>query len=153
MRNYIISIVVAGIVCGIAGTMLSKNTATGKLANILTGVLMCVTILTPLTKISFDHITDYFDTLSMDADYYTQSGKTAAQTDIYTIIKSQTEAYILDKAKSLGLEVAVEVELDDNNSVPCGVTVTGAISPYAKRVMVAYIEETIGIAKENQRWI
>lgn len=153
MKNYVMSIVIAGIVCSIAKAMLSKNTATGKLVGILTGVLMCVTILTPLTRISFDHITDYFDTLSMDADYYTQSGKTAMQTDIETIIKSQTEAYILDKAKSMGLEVAVEVELDDNNSVPCGVTITGAISPYAKRVMEVYIEETIGISKENQQWI
>lgn len=153
MKSYVMSIVIAGIVCSIAKAMLSKNTATGKLVSILTSILMCVTILAPLTRISFDRITDYFDMLVVDADYYTQSGKSAAQINIETIIKSRTEAYILDKAKSMDLEVAVEVELDDNNSVPCGVTITGAISPYAKRVMVSYIEETIGISKENQRWI
>lgn len=153
MKRYILSIVISGIVCGITGTMLNKNTTTGKLVKILTGVLMCVTILTPLTQISFEHITDYFDTLSIDAEYYTQNGKSAAQTDIHAIIKSQTEAYILDKAESLELKVAVEVELDENDSVPCGVIITGAISPYAKRIMEAYLEETIGISKENQQWI
>ncbi len=152
MKEYVISIVIAGIVCAITRTILNKNTATGKLVNILTGVLMCVTILTPLTRVSFQNITNYFDTLSMDANTYTQIGETATQTRISIIIKSQTEAYILDKAKSMGLEVAVEVELDANNSVPCGVTITGAISPYTKRVLEMYIEETIGISKENQRW-
>ena len=152
MKSYVISIVIAAIISSIAKAMLNKNSATGKLANILTGVLMCVTILTPLTRISFAQITDYFNALSMDADFFVESGKTTAQTETHAIIKSQTEAYILDKAKSMGLEVAVEVELDDNNSVPCGVTITGAISPYTRRVMASYIEETIGISKENQRW-
>ena len=153
MKNYIISIVLCGIVCAIAGAMLDKKTATGKLIKILTGILMCVTLLTPLTKISFQNITDYFDDLSWEAETYSQDGKNTAQTTMRTIIKSQTEAYILDKAKSMGLDVAVEVELDDNNSVPCRVTINGEVSPYVKRVLEAYLEETLGIAKENQRWI
>lgn len=153
MKSYIISIVVAGIVGAITRALLNQNTATGKILNILTGVLMCVTILAPLTRISFSSVTDYLNTLSVDANYYTQSGMDDAKTNINTIIKAQSEAYILDKAKSLGLEVAVEVELDVNDSVPCGVTIKGTISPYAKRVMETYIEETIGITKGHQKWI
>lgn len=152
MKNYIMSIVLSGIVCAIAGSMLDKKTATGKLTNILTGILMCVTLLTPLTKISFQNITNYFNDLSWEAETYSKDGKNTAQAKIYTIIKTQTEAYILDKAKSMGLDVAVEVELDDNDSVPCGVMITGEVSPYVKRVLETYLEETLGIAKENQRW-
>lgn len=152
MKGYIISIVVAGIICSIADLFLDKKTATGKIAKMLSGVLMCITVISPLANISFKHITNYFDSLSVHADTYVEEGKNSAQSGIDEIIKSQTEAYILDKAKSMGLDVAVEVELDDDNSVPCGVTIAGEVSPYAKGLMASYIEESIGITRENQRW-
>ena len=153
MRNYIISIIVAGIICAITDLLLDHKTTVGKIAKILTGILMSITVLAPLTNISFKNITNYFDSLLSNADSYVEEGRITAQNSICGIIKTQTEAYILDKAKSLGLDVAVEVELDDNNSVPCGVTISGTISPYAKGLMTSYITETIGITKEHQRWI
>ena len=152
MKNYIISIIVAGIICAITDLLLDKKTSAGKIAKILTGILMTVTIITPLTNISFKNISNYFDSLSLRADGYVEEGKNAAQNSICEIIKTQTEAYILDKAKSMGLDVSVEVELDDNNSFPRGVTITGIISPYAKGLIASYIEDTVGITKENQQW-
>ena len=153
MKNYIISVVVAGIICSIADLLLDKKTATGKILKMLAGILMSVTILSPLTNISFKYISNYFTSMTVSADNYVEDGKNSAQNSISEIIKSQTEAYILDKAKSMGLDVAVEVELDDDNSIPCEVTIVGEVSPYAKGQMVSYIEKSIGITMENQRWI
>ncbi len=154
MKKYIISIIVAGIICAITDLLLDKKTATGKIAKILTGILMCVTILSPLTNISFKYITNYFDSLSVQADNYVEDGMTSAQISICGIIKSQTEAYILDKANLMGLRIAVEVELNDsNNSVPSNVTIQGDISPYAKEILSSYIESNLAIPKENQKWL
>jgi len=59
----------------------------------------------------------------------------------------------LDKANRMGLQISVEVELDDKRgNIPCGVTVTGKLSPYARTALGAYMEETLGIAKEKQKW-
>ena len=153
MKNYILSIVVAGIVCAITQSLLNKKTAVGQILRILTGILMTITVISPIADIRFINITDYIDGLSYEADAYVADGKTMAQEGIGGIIKDQVEAYILDKATHMDLALAVEVELDDsNNSIPCGVTITGDASPYAKEVMRTYIEETLGIAKEKQRW-
>ena len=152
MKQYILSIVVAGIICAIVDLLLDKKTSVGKLAKILTGILMSVTILNPITQISFKNVGNYLNSISIDASSYVEQGKSSAQGEISSIIKAQTEAYILDKAKSMDLDVAVEVELDENNSVPCGVTIIGDISPYAKGLMASYIEETVGITRENQKW-
>ena len=152
MKNYILSIIIAGIICAIIDLLLDKKTIVGKIAKMLSGILMCITILNPLSNISFKYISNYFHSISVDATNYVQDGKTSAQRDIASIIKTQTEAYILDKAESIGLAVVVEVELDENNSVPCGVTIAGDISPYAKGLMASYMEETIGITRENQKW-
>lgn len=153
MKEYIFGIMVAGIICSIAGSLVSNKTATGKILRLLAGTLMVVTILSPVANITFGSISDYLDGLASQGDYYASNGKTMAEESMSAIIKQQVEAYILDKADRMDLDIAVEVALDDrNNSVPCGVTITGDISPYAKKIMGSYIEENLGIAKELQRW-
>ena len=154
MREYVLSIVIAGIICAVTRCLLDENSSTGKISQILTGIFMCVTIVAPLSNFSFSDIAYYFDGLTVDSAVYIDDGKTATQNSVSEIIKSQAEAYILDKAKSMGLDISVEVELDDNNhSIPCGITIDGSVSPYIKEVMGDYIEQTLGITRENQRWI
>jgi len=153
VKSYIVRIIVAAVVCGITRSLIKEKTVTGKMVNLLSGLLMTITILSPLTNISFQNIAHLYGNITLDADTYVDEGKTYAQGMTTGIIKSQTEAYILDKANNLGLQIAVEVELDDsNNSIPCGVVITGAASPYAKRVLESYMQEQLGIPKENQKW-
>ena len=153
MSSYILRIVSAAIICGIAGSVLKGKTAAGQLVRLLCGLLMSVTVISPLTDISFNNLTDYFEQLSVDASAHTDKGESDAQESIAAIIKPRLETYILDKANSMGLQITVEVELDDSNhSFPCGVTVEGNVSPYAKEVLGAYIEDTLNIEKEQLRW-
>ena len=58
----------------------------------------------------------------------------------------------MDKAKNLDAEITVEVELNVEENVPCGVTMTGAVSPYVKEVLSSFVEDSFGIAKEKQIW-
>lgn len=153
MKDYILGIMVTGVVCGIVGGLVSNKTATGQILRLLTGILMVIAIISPVVNISFTHITDYIDDLAAQGDYYANQGKTTAEESMSAIIKEQIEAYILDKADRMSLDIAVEVALDEgNNSVPCGVIITGNLSPYAKGILGSYIEETLGIAKEHQQW-
>ncbi len=153
MKNYVLSIIASAIVCAVAIGLLGGKTASGKIVKLLCGILMAVTVISPLAKISFSNITNFFDTLSADAEYYVSEGKMAGQESINRIIKSQTEAYILDKATRMGLEVTVEVELDaGNHSIPGKVKIIGNVPPYAKTVLCTYIADNLGIAKENQQW-
>lgn len=114
---------------------------------------MAVTVITPLGNVTFDGIADYWDGLSLDAQKYVTEGTAAAQNQMADIIKSQSEAYILDKANRMGLQIAVEVELDGyNGNIPCGVVISGNVSPYAREQLGSYMEDSLGIAKENQQW-
>ena len=123
------------------------------MAGLLSGVLMVVTLIAPLRDISFPGITEYLNGLSYDASIYVGDGKAMAENQTADIIKAQTEAYILDKANRMGLEIAVEVELDGNKgNIPCGAAVSGKLSPYAREQLSSYMEDTLGIAKEKQTW-
>ena len=153
IKGYILSIVGVAIVCAVAKSLINKNTATGQTISLLCGILMAITIAAPLVNVSFQNLTGYWDEITASGNVYTEEGKTSAEDSMSGIIKEQTEAYILDKANRMGLQIAVEVELDaDNNTFPCGVTISGAVSPYSREVMSAYIEENLGIAKEHQEW-
>lgn len=153
MRNYIISIAAAAVICVIVGNLISDKTPNGQILKLLCGILMTITALTPVLDIGFDHITDYFGALTVDADRYVANGTSASQSSAAAIIKSQTEAYILDKANTMGLEIAVEVQLDESkNQIPCSVIITGTASPYTKSRLGSYITQTLGIPEENQRW-
>ncbi len=154
MKSYILTILIAAMICAAAGILLPPKTSAGQITKLLSGVLLIVTVISPLTNISFRHLTDYLNGLSSGAEGYVEDGRAAAQEQIDAIIKAETEAYILDKASQMGLQIAVEVALDENNhSIPSGITVTGPLSPYTKEVLSGYITDTLGIAKEKQIWI
>lgn len=154
MKEYTLSVIAAGIISAIACCIINGKTTSGKMLRMLTGVLMAVTIITPITRISFRNVKSYWDDITLDADRLVTDGQEAAYIERNAIIKSQSEAYILDKATRMGLEIAVEVELDDNNdSVPSQITVSGKLSPYAKGVLSEYITDYLGIPKECQKWM
>lgn len=146
-------IVAAAIVCAVARSLLGDKTTTGRVVTLVSGVLMAVTVISPLANITFTGISDFWDELSDDANKYVLEGTAMAEKQEVDIIKSQSEAYILDKANRMGLQIAVEVELDgQNGNIPCGVVIKGNISPYGQMQLESYIEQNLGIAKENQTW-
>lgn len=153
IKSYVLRIVIAAIICAAVKSLVNEKSAIGQITKLLCGILMAVTVISPLATISFQNITSYMDSISVSADAYVKDGSLLAQESITEIIISKTEAYILDKANSMGLQIDVEVELDDNNNkIPCKVTIHGVVSPYAKEVIGAYIEENLGISKEYQKW-
>ncbi len=154
IRKYLVGIVAAAIFCSVAKALQDGKSAIGRIVQMLGGILLAVTILSPVLNISFEGITDYFDDLSANAQAYVDEGKYASQESVNAIIKERTEAYILDKANRMGLQIAVEVELDaSDNSIPCGVVFTGSVSPYAKEILCGYVEDNLGITRENQKWM
>ena len=147
------SIVAAAMVCAIARIFLNGKSATGRIAYLLSGILMAFTVISPLGNITFQGIAAYWDGLSEDAQKYVSDGTAMAENQKADIIKSQSEAYILDKADRMGLQISVEVELDGHNgNIPCAVVISGTVSPYAREQLGAFVEDTLGIAKENQKW-
>ena len=153
MNEYVLRIVAAGIICAVARSFLDKRTAIGRIARLICGILMAVTVIAPLGSITFSGISDFWEDLSEDANQYVLEGTSLAEKEKAEIIKPQIEAYIVDEANRMGLQIAVEVELDGHNgNIPCGVVISGNVSPYGQTQLESYIVDTLGIAKENQIW-
>lgn len=154
LASYVISVTAAGIICGIVTCLLGEKGAVSELGKMLTGIFLAVMVIQPILHIRFDNLDDYLQALSLDGNKIAESGKTMAEKQVAGIIKKQVEAYILDKAASMGVELSVEVVVEENDlPVLAAVRLCGRVSPSAKQQLVAMIEKELGIARENQIWI
>lgn len=154
MKNYFISIIAATIICSIVTGLVGNKSTVGSITKLLTGLFLIITVISPLTKLNINSVTKFFSDFSTDASEIVTQSEDAVQSEMTAIIKSQTEAYILDKASIMGLDIDIQVTMSESlPSVPETVVIKGSIAPYSKQQLEQILCNDLGIAKENQHWI
>ena len=150
--QYLISVTATALLCGLVGKLVCKGPAS-YVIKLMTGILMALTIVSPLLHIRLDQVMDLVDDIQIRADNVAQEGENTAREAIAQRITEQLETYILDKAESMGVELIVTFELESKGlPVPCAVTLEGNVGPYAKGVLTDYIAQNLGIEAEAQIW-
>ena len=150
MKAYLISVCIAAVICSIFSVIVPAKGTNGTLLKLLSGFFMLYTLLSPLLTLKLQEFTEYWEDLTLEAESAVSAGTLSAQIEKEKIIIQQTQAYILEKAKSLGAQLSVEVILSDG--IPNTVNIRGAASPYAKKQITAMITEDLGIEAEAQHW-
>ena len=148
-----LSVICAALVCGIL-TDMSAKTSFEKLIRLLCSVFLAVTVVYPLIRYRFPGWNadmsifqpGYEDAVAQGEKIYFQS--------IASIIRTETEAYILKEAKSIGADLTVAVELDAGNPpAPESVTIRGNFEASVETTLSQLIADELGIPKEHQTWI
>ncbi len=154
IRQYLLTITSAAILSGIITAFFSKKSSYSAVIKLLTGIFMAIAVISPWINLHFSDLSEYIAGISADGRDLSSQGENIASKEYRAIIKSQSEAYILDKAAFMGVDLTVEITLCDSDPpVPQSVTIKGAVSPYAKAKLQDYISSQLGIPKENQIWI
>ena len=151
IRQYILSVLCVVVICGLFQTVFVgiENTA----IRFVAGVMITIVAITPVLRgeISLEYPWDGVVANSQEA---VSDGELSSQEALAAHIKERTEAYILDKAKELGADIKVNVELDgDSLPTPSIVTLTGVVSPYTKRQLIDSIHRELAMSEDQQRWI
>jgi len=144
----------AAVVCGIALAV----TPSGKVKNVLKvicGAVMVMAFISPLAKDG-----DLWTALDI-ARYRQEAGEIAGEAEnnrtniSKSIIKQELEAYVLDKALSLGIEdLSVELGLrwsEEGFWYPCEIWLSTP-SDYGRAALESLIEGDLGIPSERQYW-
>lgn len=150
LRQYVISVVAAALICGILSGFFNHGAAK-ELVRLICGLFLAFTVLRPVSGIDFTALTEYSLSFSGAAEDAANMGEDMAQEAMADIIKAETAAYILDKAAELNASITVDVTVNDDN-VPVEATISGEISPYARQRLENNLLSELGIAKENQLW-
>lgn len=149
VRQYIISVVAAALLCGIVIGLMPPGRA-NPIIRMVCGLFLAYTVLRGLTGLDLQ-TPDWVEFTATDARQAAAFGESLGQDALAQVIKEQTRTYILDKAATLGLTLEVEVTLDESQ-VPRAVSIRGQTSPYERQQLQNAITRELGIAKENQQW-
>ena len=151
--TYLLSIAAAAIVCGVLRRMLAGSTPAAKLSQVLMGVFLLFTVLTPFATMRIDAWENWSWELQSSGTDAVAEGKSLAKKEWESIISQRVQTYILDKAAQYDASLTVTVGLSEEAiPVPVSVSISGSISPYGKVQLQKYIANDLGIPKEAQIW-
>lgn len=150
VRAWLTSVVLVSVLLSAAQSLIPPGTVR-KAAGFTGGLILLLVLLRPVLGADLEH-------LELDFDHYQaaveerQEELADTQTEaMASIIAEQTEAYILDKAGELGLEVTVRVETRTEGNgipVPWSAELTGSWS----QALASARETELGIPAERQVW-
>lgn len=153
VSTYIMGITAVALIGGILTKLSGQKQGSGKLLPVLCSVFLTLTILRPLSNLDGKAISwDTFD-FSSRAEEISLQGQNMTRDTLRKVITENAEAYILNKAKEMGLQITATISLSqDDVPVPASVQLTGAASPLEKKQLTSIITEDLGIPKEDQKW-
>ena len=152
--QYILSIGLAALLTAIIGEFSDRKSATGTIIRMICGLFLAFTVISPITDLNFGILDAFSQELDADTSTAISIGEELRQESVRELIKQETEAYILDKARLLGCSLEVTVSVCEAEvPVPESVRITGNVSASARRELEIVLSQELGISKENQQWI
>lgn len=153
VRQYIISLISASVVCAILKGILSKG-ATSKIVDALCGIFLLFTLLDPIKEMDLPDNAESFRWDKHTVQEAIDKGEEMTQNALADIISSKIASYVEEKADALGAEVRAEVLLTaEEIPAPFGIELEGNVGPYVRTQLEAYISENFGLEGEDVRWI
>ena len=154
LQSWIQGLVAASVLAALA-QQLTPNGPVKKVTEFVCGVMLMAMLLSPVlnadrTVFSYA-LSDYRQTVAeLSQDLETQEKQL-----LRVYIEQQSQAYILDEARLLGLtelQATVQVKWGDESWVPIEVYLNGAPTPEQKSRLSGFLDAELGIPVERQHW-
>lgn len=151
MESYFLSVICAAFLCGITSGLIDKKGAAGSVLKLVSGIFLAFTVIRPIADIQLKELTVFTSDLIAEGESAAAMGQEISRDAMASIIKQETEAYILDKAGLFGLILTAEVSVDASMK-PDFVILSGEATAAQRQKLSELIKNDLGITKENQRW-
>lgn len=151
MREYFISVICGAILCSVVSSLLDKKSTSGKILKLISGTVLTFTILAPVAEVKLEDMTFFMTDIQEEGKAVASMGQAQSLEAMAVIIKQETEAYILDKARELNADLDICISLDADLK-PRSVTLEGRISDFNRHKIEQIITRDLGISKEDQIW-
>lgn len=153
IREYLISVIAAALLCGILKSLVGEKGSISGLLRLICGIFLALTVIRPLKDFSLTDFSPLSSDLMNEARSASDEGVDYARQAIARHISEACEAYILDKAQTLGAHIRVEIQVSgDSTPVPVSCEISGELSPYARNQLKQILEKDLGIPEEDQKW-
>ena len=154
IRDYVVHLTATTLICAVVFRFTRGSCAVKMIMKLLCGIVLAYSMIQPVKQMQFSGMKAFTQEFREEADRAAQQGKNVSQTAWVESITQGMEAYILEKTKSMNVDLLVEVKLsDDEVPVPVGIKLVGQVAPYVKSVLSDMIEQDLNISKEYQTWV
>ena len=153
IQTYLLELVAAALIGAIL-TALTPEGGVRRAVRLGCGLLMLLCALQPLKRFDAEDVSRLLAGLQMQQDAAITGVEVKNRELVCAIISEKAEAYILDKARLLGMNISAEVEARDKGGGPFlySVTYTGHAEDGQKTALEDYVEQQLAIPKERQMW-
>ncbi len=154
IRSYLLSVVAVSLLSAIL-LALVPNGPIRRAATFVCGLILILVCLSPFRTLDLSALAQSISRLTMQEDAARTGVQVNSREITAELIKQKCEAYILDKAASMGLHLQAEVILETDSAYPypSSVRITGALTAEQKRALEAYIEANLAVPAASQEWI
>ncbi|MBQ2412932.1 MAG: hypothetical protein II313_05865 [Anaerotignum sp.] len=148
--HYAISVICSCVTCGILSSFFSES-AMKPLIKVLCSLFLIISVIVPFSNLDISEL--FFPAFEemIDTEVILSHGEAIAREEAEKRIKENCEAYILNKAKQLGGNIMVAIQLNEE-SIPAFAEIEGEYTEDIRRQLEISLESELGIAKENQQW-
>ncbi len=122
-----------------------------RVARLTGGLIFLMMALQGVGEVNFSRFTADFETYRAEIQQKQAEFEKENEAAMLQSIAGKTEAYILDKADSLGLDVTVQVQADSDKQGAYYLTKVQLFGPYSTE-LAEWMGETLGLDSEKQEW-
>lgn len=154
IRNWLLGVTCAAMVMAVAETLTPEGTVR-RICRLAGGLVLALAAVNPVLKLDEGAISRALTEYRVTAEDYGAALVEKNNLLYKTIIEEETAAYILDKAKELGISCHVEVVFaydEQGNPYPSQVTVLGRLTQLQQDQLSRLIETDLGVLPKYQRF-
>lgn len=122
-----------------------------EIVSFIGGLLLLLVLLQPLTDVELTDLTAELSACQTELEQRQDELERQQTEALTTRIEAETEAYIWDKAREMGLTLTVQVTAQPNHDgVP--VPVRAVLNGQRSEALAAWLETELGLPAEGQVW-
>ena len=122
---------------------------------LICAVMMTILLIRPLRELDWERLTELLTVQRLQVSDIAQSADDLSRELCSSIIREETEEYIWDAARRLGItKLGVRLRLNDAEGLPCpwSIDITGSYTAKQKEELSLLLEGELGIQRERQTW-
>ena len=155
LQKWVATLIFSAFVCFVM-LLLTPQGRIKRAAELVCGIVMVTALLSVLTSPDMRSYSEYLTRYRNEAEALCRSGEEYSENLERTVIEEKTEAYILDKAESIGAElsdVSVLAEWSSDRCwYPSSAQLRGSVSEDKRQILSRWMEAELGITEEMQTW-
>lgn len=152
--TYLLSVAVAALLAALVQSLLPKG-GVRRAAGFAGGLVLILAVVSPVARLEYDDLAKSIARIQTETEQLQTGVSTGSREILSQIIKQRCEAYILEKARNLGLSLEVTVTLQDDGTYPypAAAVLKGTFTQAQRGALTAEISQNLGIPARQQEWI